>query len=281
MNTSLPLLAEELRVDTLEIFKARGFGHVGGAMSVCELIAVLYGSVMRYDSKTPAWYERDRLVCSKGHAGPTIYSALAKYGFFDKALLKTLNHPGTTLPSHCDMNLTPGVDMTTGSLGQGVSTAVGLAIGQKLAKQDSRTYLIIGDGECNEGQVWEGLMLASHKKLDNLIVFCDRNRQQLDGWVENVLETGDMAAKFESFGFYTQTINGHSTEEIAAAIAKAQAENGGKPSMIVMNTVKGYGCALTENQEFNHHVAFTADDMENSLAAARERLEKVRAEVQA
>ena len=276
---NLPLRAAELRLETLRVFEARGFGHVGGAMSVVETLAVLYNGVMRVRPGQPDWPERDRLVCSKGHAGPAIYAALAARGFFGRELLKTLNRPGTTLPSHCDMNKTPGVDMTTGSLGQGVSTAVGLALGQKMRSQDARTYLIIGDGECDEGQVWEGLMLAAHKKLDNLTVFCDKNGQQLDGYVKNVLDTGDLADKFRAFGFFTQSVDGHDTAAIETAVQAAQTEGAASrcPSMIVLNTKKGYGCAFAEDQEFNHHIAFTPEQMSEALAAAQKRLEEVSA----
>ena len=275
-NQNLPLRAAELRLETLRVFEARGFGHVGGAMSVVETLAVLYNGVMRIRPEEPDWPERDRLVCSKGHAGPAIYAALAARGFFDKELLKTLNRPGTILPSHCDMNKTPGVDMTTGSLGQGVSTAIGLALGQKLRGQDAKTYLIVGDGECNEGQVWEGLMLAAHKKLDNLIVFCDNNGQQLDGYIKNVLDTGDLAEKFRAFGFFTQSIDGHDTAAIAKAVEAAIGRKG-EPAMIVLNTKKGYGCTFAEDQEFNHHIAFTPEQMGEALAAAQKRLEEVSA----
>jgi transketolase len=273
-NQNYPLRAAELRLETLRVFEARGFGHVGGAMSVVETLAVLYNGVMRISPEDPGRAERDRLVCSKGHAGPAIYAALAMRGFFDKELLKTLNHPGTSLPSHCDMNKTPGIDMTTGSLGQGVSTAVGLTLGQKMRGLDARTYLIIGDGECNEGQVWEGLMLAAFKKMDNLIVFCDKNGQQLDGYVKNVLDTGDLAEKFRSFGFFTQSINGHDTAEIEKAV-QAAIGNTGCPSMIVLNTKKGYGCTFAEDQEFNHHIAFTPEQMSQALAEAEKRVQEV------
>ncbi|MCL1806378.1 MAG: transketolase [Oscillospiraceae bacterium] len=292
MNQNLPLRAAELRLETLRVFEARGFGHVGGAMSVVETLAVLYNGVMRIRPEQPDWPERDRLVCSKGHAGPAVYAALAARGYFGKDLLKTLNRPGTTLPSHCDMNKTPGVDMTTGSLGQGVSTAIGLAMGQKLRAGGSpetmsasagtrvpRTFLIIGDGECNEGQVWEGLMLAAHQKLDNLIVFCDNNGQQLDGYIKNVLDTGDLAEKFAAFGFFTQSVDGHDANAIAEAISSAGKGDATSrcPSMIVLKTKKGYGCTFAEDQEFNHHIAFTPEQMAEALAAAQKMIGEVSA----
>ena len=278
MNKQLRVFAEEIRYETLGVFEARGFGHVGGALSVVELLSVLYGDVMKYKPENPAWEERDRLVMSKGHAGPAVYASLALKGFFPKELLKTLNRPGTTLPSHCDMLKTPGVDMTTGSLGQGVSTAVGLAIGQKMLGQSSRTFLVVGDGECNEGQVWEGLMLAAHRKLDNLIVFCDQNGQQLDGYVKDVLDTGDLSKKFESFGFFTQTINGHDIGAIEAAVAAAL-ENKGSPSMIVLKTSKGHECAFVEGHESNHHVAFKQEQMDEALAHSKKLLDAARAAI--
>jgi transketolase len=281
MDTGFPLRAAELRLETLRVFEARKFGHIGGAMSLVETIAVLYNGVMRVRPDQPDWPERDRLVCSKGHAGPVIYAALAGRGFFPRDVLKTLNHPGTILPSHCDMK-TPGIDMTTGSLGQGISTAVGLALGQKLRGTDAKTYLILGDGECNEGQIWEGFMLAAHKKLDNLIVFCDYNKKQLDGYLEEVLDMGDLAEKFRSFGFFTQTVNGHDTAAIAAAIDKASntavngSEEGRRPSMIVLDTKKGYGCTFAEDVYANHHIAFEPEQMEEALKAAEAKVAELR-----
>jgi transketolase len=279
MNPDLPLRAAELRLLTLRVFEARGFGHIGGAMSLVETIAVLYNSIMRVRPNEPDWPERDRLVCSKGHAGPVIYAALAERGFFDYEILKTLNRPGTLLPSHCDMK-TPGIDMTTGSLGQGISTAIGLSIGQKLRGTDARTYLILGDGECNEGQIWEGLMLAAHKKLDNLTVFCDYNRKQLDGYLEEVLDMGDLSEKFRSFGFFTQSIDGHDTAAIHTALQKTETTKG-VPSMIVLNTKKGYGCTFAEDVYANHHIAFKQEQMDEAIAAAKGRVIELGGEVRA
>ncbi len=276
MSSNLKIFAEEIRLETLKVFKARGFGHVGGALSVVETLAVLYGSVMKVDPKNPAKKDRDQLVMSKGHAGPALYATLAMQGFFPMELLSTLNQPGTTLPSHCDRLKTPGVDMTTGSLGQGVSTAIGIAMGQRLDKTDARTFLIVGDGECDEGQVWEGLMFAAHQKLDNLTVFCDRNGQQLDGYVKDVLDTTDLAEKFAAFGFYTQTVDGHDVDAIAEAVAKADAHKGA-PSMIVLNTRKGNGCFFVEGFESNHHVQFTAEQIDESIHSAEKRLAEVKA----
>ncbi|MDR3207472.1 MAG: transketolase [Oscillospiraceae bacterium] len=276
----LRLFAEEIRVATLKEFAALGFGHVGGAMSVVETLAALYGGAMRIDPKKPDWAERDRLVVSKGHAGPAVYATLALKGYFPEAELFTLNKPGTNLPSHCDRTKTVGIDMTTGSLGQGMSTACGLALGQKLDGNGARTYLIIGDGECDEGQIWEGALFAPHYKLDNLIAFCDKNGQQLDGYVKNVLDTGDLAAKFAAFGWFTQTVDGHDPSAVDAAIQTAAAHTGG-PSMIVLNTVKGHGCTFAEGKEFNHHIAFTKEEMTAALISAGAILSAARAAAKA
>ncbi|MDR0381362.1 MAG: transketolase [Oscillospiraceae bacterium] len=274
----LRLLAEQIRVAALEEFAALGFGHVGGAMSLVETLAVLYGGAMRVDPAQPAWAERDRLVVSKGHAGPAVYATLALKGYFPREELLTLNKPGTRLPSHCDRLKTPGIDMTTGSLGQGMSTACGLALGQRMDGTGARTFLILGDGECDEGQVWEGALFAPHHKLDNLIAFCDNNGQQLDGYVKNVLDTGDITAKFAAFGWYAQTVDGHDVEALDAAVTRALAWKGA-PSMIVLKTVKGKGCPFVEGREFNHHVQFTKEEMDEALAGARAVLKAAEAAV--
>ncbi len=274
----LRLFAEEIRVAALHEFDELGFGHIGGAMSVVETLAVLYGETMRIDPSHPDWPDRDRLVMSKGHAGPALYATLALKGFFSKEILMTLNKPGTILPSHCDRTKTPGVDMTTGSLGQGMSTACGLALGQKLDGKGARTFLVLGDGECDEGQVWEGALFAPFYKLDNLIAFCDKNGQQLDGYVKNVLDTGDLAAKFSSFGWFAQSVDGHSIDEISTAVGRALLSTG-QPSMIVLNTKKGNGCSFVVDQEFNHHVQFTKEQMQTALEQAEQVLAAARAAV--
>ena len=276
-NKAVRVFAEEIRVETLKEFAALGFGHVGGSMSVIEALAVLYGKEMRIDPKNPQWPERDRLVMSKGHAGPALYATLALKGYFPLEVLKTLNQGGTILPSHCDRLKTPGVDMTTGSLGQGISLACGLAMGNRMQGRDSYTYLVLGDGECNEGQVWEGAMFAAHFKLNHLIAFVDLNKQQLDGTTDDVMSMGDMVAKFESFGWLTKKVNGHNVDEIIQAIAagKAQTE---KPVMIILDTIKGNGCELALQRFPNHHIAFTAEEMAPSIEKAEAVLARVKGE---
>ena len=275
---NLRLFAEEIRVATLKEFACLGFGHVGGALSVVETLAVLYGGLMKIDPKNPALPDRDRLVISKGHAGPALYATLALKGYFPMEVLETLNKPGTSLPSHCDRNKTPGVDMTTGSLGQGVSTAVGQAIGQKMDGQGARTFLIIGDGECNEGQVWEGVMLAAHRKLDNLTLFLDQNGQQLDGYTKNVQESFDFAQKFTAFGWRAVTVDGHDVGALQKAAEEALAHKR-QPTCIVMKTRKGNGCFFVEGQEFNHHVQFTPEQSEKAVSDAEAVLAAARAAV--
>lgn len=269
----LRVFAEEIRILTLETLNSFGSGHVGGAMSIVETLAVLYGGELRCDHKNPNWVERDRLVMSKGHAGPALYATLALMGYFPKSMLSELNQGGGRLPSHCDRNKTPGVDMTTGSLGQGISTAIGLALGCRMNKSDSYTYLVMGDGECNEGQVWEGVIFAAHYKLDNLITFVDRNRQQLDGFTENVMNMGDMGAKFKSFDWNVLEVNGHDVAQVQHAIRAAK-NTKGKPTVIILETIKGYGCSFAEGVESNHHMSFTKEQMAEAIEIAEEKLAK-------
>ena len=267
--------AAEIRISTLETLGAFGSGHIGGAMSICDTLAVLYGGELRHDPENPGWLQRDRLVLSKGHAGPALYSALALRGFFPHEWLQTLNEGGTSLPSHCDMTKTPGVDMTTGSLGQGMSTAIGIALGARLNAWDSYTYLILGDGECDEGQVWEGAIFAPHHKLSNLIAFVDNNKKQLDGPTDEVMNLGDLGAKFNAFGWFTQTVNGHDVDAVKAAIQAAKLETA-RPSAIILDTIKGYGCTFAENAASNHSMPCSKEDVAAAIAVIRQKLAEVR-----
>ncbi len=272
----LRVFAEEIRVTALKEFQALGFGHIGGAMSVVETLAVLYGNYMTYDPKNPRMPERDWLVISKGHAGPALYATLALKGFFPVEELKTLNQGGTNLPSHCDRNKTTGVDMTTGSLGQGISSAIGIAYGNRLSGYDSNTYLIVGDGECNEGEIWEGAMLAPKLKLGSLITFVDCNKQQLDGWTKDVLDLGDMEEKWRVFGWHTQSVDGHDISALCDAIDAARAVKD-QPSAIIINTTKGNGCSFAETICPSHHLRFKPEQMVEALEIAEKRLADVRA----
>ena len=233
----LEKFATEIRLETLTEIKNLGFGHIGGAMSIVETLAVLYGKVMKINPKEPKWKDRDWLVVSKGHAGPAVYAALALKGYFPIEELMTLNKPKTNLPSHCDRNKTIGIDMTTGSLGQGMSTAIGIALGNRLGKKDNYAYLILGDGECDEGQVWEGALFAHHHKLDHLITFIDANKKQLDGYTKDINDLGDIGQKFASFGWHAQDVDGSDIAKIYEAIEKAK-ELKGQPSVIILDTIK-------------------------------------------
>ena len=251
--------ALRIRIGIVRELTSLGIGHIGGAMSIADLLGVLYGGVMKVDPKNPRWEDRDWLVVSKGHAGPAVYSALANRGFFAMDVLDTLNKPGTTLPSHCDRNRTPGVDMTTGSLGQGISTAIGVAIGNRLMGRENTVYLVVGDGECDEGQIWEGILFCAQHKVDNLIMFIDYNKAQLDGPTDEICKLGDLRRKLEDFGWFAQNIDGHDTEAIYEAIECAKATRG-VPSAIVLNTIKGKGCTLSESVASNHHINVKKED---------------------
>jgi transketolase len=261
----LKRFATQIRLETMQAFRALGFGHVGGAMSIVETLAVLYGAVMKIDPKNPRWKDRDWLVMSKGHAGPALYATLALKGYFPTQELLTLNQAKTNLPSHCDRNKTPGVDMTTGSLAQGMSTALGVALGHRLKGQSNYTYLILGDGECDEGQVWEGALFAGHRGLCNLIGFVDYNQKQLDGYTKDICDLGDIAGKFAQFNWFTQDVDGGDVGQIYAAIEKAKAQRE-RPSMIVLHTLKGKGCTFAENAFLNHHMTFTREQADEAIA---------------
>ncbi len=245
-------VARNIRANIVECIASLGVGHIGGCLSIADVLAVLYGKHMRYDPKNPKAEGRDRLVCSKGHAGPAIYSALAEFGFFPKEELYTLNRGGTKLPSHCDMNKTPGVDMTAGSLGQGLSCALGAAIGSKLKGDGATIYAIIGDGESQEGQIWEAAMYAGSHKLDNLIVFTDYNKMQLDGTTADICDLNPLADKWRAFNFAVWDIPGNDVAEIDKAITEAKAVSG-KPKMIILNTVKGKGVSFVEEAKVGSH----------------------------
>ena len=257
--------AARIRMETVKEIGVRGFGHIGGSLSIVDLFAVLYGGLMNIDTKNPSWEERDRLVMSKGHAGPALYATLALKGFFPMDWLETLNQPNTHLPSHCDRFLTPGIDMTTGSLGQGVSMAIGLALGQKKRGYNSYTYLISGDGELNEGQCWEGALFAPTHKLDNLIWFVDYNHKQLDGRTEEIIDLMDIAEKFKTFGWNAVNINGNDTNAINDAIKNAKSIKD-IPSCIVLNTIKGAGVPCIESIGLNHHLPIDSELLKQAIA---------------
>ena len=269
LEKELQRFALEIRIGAVEEFKARGFGHVGSSLSVADALAVLYGAVMKYDPKNPKMEDRDKLVCSKGHAGPSVYAALGLKGFFPYEDIKTLNQPGTNFPSHCDRQKTPGVDMTTGSLGQGTSLAVGMAMGDKLKGRDSRTFLIVGDGESDEGQVWEAAMFTAAKKVTNLVWLIDNNKKQLDGYTKDILDSGDLRAKFEAFGFEAVRIDGNDLGQLYDALTK-KAED--KPIAVILDTVKGKGVKEVEETMGNHSMNVPAETYDKWLGELRAEL---------
>ena len=261
----LALQAMKIRTVGLEMVKTAHSGHIGGAFSLSEIMSVLYFEKMNIRPEEPKWEDRDRFVLSKGHCTVALYPTLALRGFFDVELLKTFRKVDGHLSGHAEMKYVPGVDMSTGSLGQGFSTAVGMALAGKLSGKDYYTYSVLGDGEIQEGQIWEACMYAGAHKLDNLIGIVDNNKVQLDGTVKEILDTGDLVAKFESFGFHVQSIDGHDVEEIADAIDAAKAAPG-KPHMIIANTVKGKGISFMEGRSAWH--GQTPNDEQFDLAFA-------------
>jgi transketolase len=249
----LESLAKEFRYVITDMICRAGSGHLGGSLSLVEIVTTLYYRIMNVKPDNPQWEDRDRLVLSKGHAGPVLYVVLAYLGFFPKGWLKTLNQNGTNLPSHVDHNKTPGIDMTAGSLGQGLSCACGMAYAAKLNKKSYNVFCIIGDGESNEGQIWEAAMFAGHNKLDNLIVICDYNKMQIDGKTDDVVTLEPLADKWRAFNFEVFEMDGHNWDNIYSTINKAIAVKG-KPSMIIANTIKGKGNAEVENKVASHNI---------------------------
>ena len=236
----------EIRYLTMDAIGHRGVGHVGGSLSVVEALVVLYHKHLRIDPKNPEKEGRDRFVLSKGHAGPALYSILADKGYFPKEWLCTLNQPDTSLQSHVDMLRTPGVDMTAGSLGQGLSCAVGMALGSRIKKDGARIYALIGDGESQEGQIWEAAMFAGNQKLDNLIVFCDYNKLQIDGPIAEINDLEPICDKWVAFGWHVINVpDGNDAAQVDDAVIKAKTL-AGKPTMIILNTVKGKGVSFAE-----------------------------------
>jgi len=262
----LEAAAKEIRKLTIDEIGFLGVGHIGGAMSVVEILTYLYAGEMRIDPAKPRDPKRDWLVMSKGHAGPTLYAVLAKRGFFPQDWLHSLNKGGTQLPSHCDRNKTPGVDMSTGSLGQGFSAACGIALGLRLKGRDARVYTIIGDGESDEGQIWEAALFAAHRKLDNLVAYTDYNKLQLDGPTNEILDLGALEEKWSAFGWFAQRVDGHDFAAIDDATRAAKAQKG-RPSMIVLDTVKGKGCSFAEGLTSNHNMTFGMDEARAAIAA--------------
>ena len=261
--------ARSIRIKTIQMIGDLGVGHIGGALSIVEVLTALYYGIMDIDPKDPKKEKRDKLVLSKGHAGPALYAILADKGYFPEQWLETLNHGGTNLPSHCDMNRTPGIDMTTGSLGQGLSAAIGLALSNRISGIAKTIYAIIGDGESNEGQAWEAAMAAPHFKLGALTAFTDYNKMQIDGLTADIMDLGDIKSKWESFGWHTQRIDGHNIDEIFKAV-EAASKIKEKPSMIILDTIKGKGCSFAEGNLGNHNMVFDSKQAAEAIALLKE-----------
>ena len=261
----LKILAAKARLGAIiGTFNAKS-GHPGGSLSAADIMTYLYFKEMNVDPQSPSMDTRDRFVLSKGHCCPSLYAVLALKGFFPWSELESLRHVGAMLQGHPDMKGTPGIDMSTGSLGQGVSTACGMALAAKCDNKDYRVYAILGDGECEEGQVWEAAMFAAHNKLDNLVIFVDQNGLQIDGPVAEVCGIEPLDKKFESFGFNVVKINGHCFDDIEAALENAKATKG-MPTAILAKTVKGKGVSFMENQVDWHGKGPNKEEYEKAKA---------------
>lgn len=275
-KTELAVIANKIRRDAvLAVYSAKS-GHPGGSLSIADLLALLYFEVMNIDPKNPKMENRDRFVLSKGHTAPALYSALALRGFFPEEDIKTFRHTDSYLQGHPDMNKVPGVDMSTGSLGQGVSAAGGMALAAKLDGKDYRVYTVLGDGELEEGQVWEQAMFAAHYKLDNMTAFIDFNGLQIDGDITEVMNPTPIDKKFEAFGWHTIVTDAHDFDKLAAAIDEAKATKG-KPTAVIMKSVKGKNVSFMENNAAWHGSA----PNEEQFKAATAELDKIIEELEA
>lgn len=257
-NTSISKLKQiaiELRKSAITMIYEAQSGHPGGSLSAADIVTALYFKEMNIDPANPKWEDRDRFVLSKGHVCPILYAALGKLGYFPKEYLHKLRQEGSILQGHPDMKKCPGIDISTGSLGQGLSCAVGMAIAGKRDNRDYRVFAMVGDGECDEGQIWEAVMAGYKYKLDNLIVFVDNNKLQLDGTCDEIMPNIDLGKRFEAFGYEVFYIDGHNMEEIVATLDKIRASNNNLPKAIIADTIKGRGVSFMENQLGWHGVA--------------------------
>ncbi len=251
----LKRLATEQRIDIVKMIGAAGSGHPGGSLSEVELLTALYFRVMRYDPKNPSWPDRDRFILSKGHGCPALYTAMAYAGYFDRSLLPTLRKLGSPLQGHPDKRMLPTLEASTGSLGQGLSIGIGIAMAAKLDNKDFHTFVMVGDGESQEGQIWEAAMFAPFHKLSNLTLIVDNNHQQLDDFTDKILSLAPFGDKLRAFGWDVIEINGNDMQQCVDALTKARANTSEKPTAIIANTVKGEGVSFMEHQVKWHGVA--------------------------
>ncbi len=265
---ALASTAKEIRILSLEMIGHAGKGHLGGALSIADLLALLYFKRARIDPQNPKWEDRDRIVLSKGHAGTALYAALSLRGFFPREICYSMNQNGTTLPSHVDMRKVPGADMTAGSLAQGFSAAVGMALAARLDKKGHKVYTIIGDGESQEGEIWEAAMLAGNRKLSNLVAFCDNNGMQIDGLTDEINSLEPMDKKWEAFNWHVIRANGHDIADIDRAMDEAEKITD-KPVMIILKTVKGKGVSFAEGKVSSHSMTYGVAEAEAEVARIR------------
>ena len=266
-NLSVPELqamAKKLRRHVITMIAKAGSGHPGGSLSAADIVTALYFNIMHHDPENPHWPDRDRFILSKGHAAPILYAALAECGYFPVEELSTLRQLGSRLQGHTDMTLTPGVEMSSGSLGQGLSFGIGVALAGKLDSHDYQVYVLLGDGECDEGQVWEAAMFATHHNVDNLTAIVDHNALQLNGRVCDIMGLEPLVDKWRAFNWHVLEINGHDMEQVLQAIKKAKATRG-KPTVIIAHTIKGKGVSFMENNVDFHGKAPSAQETEIAL----------------
>jgi transketolase len=257
-------VAKRLRRHIISMIGRAGSGHPGGSLSAVEILTALYFKVLRHKPQDPCWPDRDRFILSKGHAAPLLYATLAECGYFPVDELATLRQLDSRLQGHTDRTLCPGVEMSAGALGQGLSFAIGVALAGRLNSQDYRVYVLLGDGECDEGQVWEAAMAAAHFKVDNLVAIVDNNGQQIDGWNRDVMNLDPFNKKWEAFGWHVLEVDGHDLAQLIRAFDKAKLV-GGQPAVIIAHTVKGKGVSFMENNPDFHGKAPNAEEMEIAL----------------
>jgi transketolase len=253
--TELKRLANRLRIEIIKMIGAAGSGHPGGSLSEVELLTALYFRVLRHNPKDAEWADRDRFILSKGHGCPALYAVLAEAGYLDHSVLGTLRKLGSPLQGHPDRRFLPVLEANTGSLGQGISVGIGMALAARLDKKDWHTFVMVGDGEIQEGQNWEAAMFAAYHKLENLTLIVDYNHQQLDGFLKDILDPAPLVEKFEAFGWRTIEIDGHDFNQVIPALETARAARDRKPTCIVANTIKGKGVSFMENNPEWHGVA--------------------------
>jgi len=259
-------LANRLRVEIVKMIGAAGSGHPGGSLSEVELVTALYFRILRHDPRYPKWPDRDRFILSKGHGCPALYAVLAEAGYMDRSVLSTLRKFGSPLQGHPDKRFLDALEANTGSLGQGLSIGIGMAVAARLDSKAYHTFVMVGDGEIQEGQNWEAAMFAAYHKLENLTLIVDYNHQQLDGFLKDILDPAPLRQKFEAFGWEAVEIDGHNFEQIVPALERARAGKGSKPTAIVANTIKGKGVSFMENNPEWHGVAPKPEQVAAALA---------------